>query len=139
MKLGENPFNIVPKKVKRRYIKKRDTVDVVDRGTGEVTPKGYVTEAEVDATRFIKLYETEWMHNVTLTELRLFAYFISKMDYENDSYFDKDKVQKLLGCKKTALYSALAGLTRKGLIRQRSTTSYWVNPNIICKGKRDKI
>lgn len=137
MKLGNNPFEIYPKHTKKRYVKMMSTSTVVDKKTGELNERPDLSEMVCDTTKYVKVYDFDKIRELTKHGFRMLCYMAKVMDYENSANIDIEEMMNTLSCSKTHVYRALEDLARNGIIKQRNPYAYWVNPNIMCKGKRD--
>lgn len=135
---------VTPGKVKRRVrliAVTKDAMEVVNTTTGEVkaaTP--YVgNRAWRDVSPFVKVFDTEALLKLGMTEVKVFFYLLEIMDFNGRAYFEEDEFSALTGLGKRSAYYGLKGLVEKDFIRRDGGGAYWVNPNIAFRGNRDEL
>lgn len=137
-----NPYKVVVKKWRKRnrIIAVTDNpVEVVDKVTGEVrTATPYVgNRCYRDTTDFVKLYEPLVLMKMKPYGVKVFAYMVSRMGFGGVIQFDYDECMSLSGLSRSTVYRGIVDLIEQDVVRKKSRTEYWINPNVVFRGQRE--
>ena len=141
----KNPYKVIVKKYRKRF--KADAVgtaplETVNMKTGEVRTATQLvgTQKYYDTTDFIKLFEPEVLIGMSAPCVAVFSYIMSHLQFGGYVSFDyQDCLQYTGYSSRQSVYSGLQELRKKDIIRQKSRTDWWVNPNIVYRGQRDEL
>ena len=142
--IEESPYRVTPQKVKRgtRLVAvASNPLDVVNKVTGEVVGAApYMGKRFVrDISDFVKLYDTSIFLVMSTTEMKLFSYVLSELDFEGKFRLFEDGCSSYTGLTRSAIYRGVERLVKKDIIRRDKKGTYWINPNIAYRGSRDEL
>ena len=139
-----NPFlqNLrVPTTPKSSLFLKRDEA-IINRITGECEDGDVLTgkRKSVDAEHFVKIFvrEIELIFELTRPAQKVFAYLISKVEYDDKLHFDiEDCRTSLKYSSGSQVFTGIKELLVNEFIAKTTWTNvYWINPKIFYKGDR---
>lgn len=119
--------------------------DVFNAKTGEVIPgeKLMYNRKVVDRREFVQYYVSAIGMGLELSHRgkALLMYIINNIDYENKVYINAAhrKCCESIGYKAATLRLAIKELLEHDVIARTYGDCYWVNPSILCKGRRYRM
>lgn len=140
-----NPYTVIAQRVRRRFrpeIVGGKPVEVIDMATGEVTVGTQIVGRQkvYDSSDFIKFYNPSALIGLSTPAVALFAYIASNLQFGGVVTIDHESAAAFTGYKsRKSLWSGMAELIEKDIIRKKSGADYWVNPNIMYRGQRDEF
>ena len=136
-----NPYEVrvTSFRKKRKFILVDKPLEVVNTETGEVTAATPLVgnSSYRDTSPFVKLYDPEVLVRLRQNETKVFSYILMNMDYSGSFRLVMKQCTDYTGLSQNTVYIALRRLKELDVIMKDEKSTYWVNPNIACKGSRD--
>lgn len=141
----KNPYEVIVRKVRQRF--KADAVgtapvETYNLETGEVRHAIQLVGANrvYDVTDFIKFYDPSALIGLSSEAVAVFAYITSRLQFGGYVQFDYNEcIEYTHYNSRQSVYRGLMELKKKDVVRLKGRGEWWVNPNIIYRGKREDI
>ncbi len=138
------PYVIKYKSKRTRFkpMLQREDVEVIDMNSGEVKVASRIVgrEEQIDTSSFVKLYEPKMLMKLSRVGLSVFCYVMDVLRYDSYITFNYNDCMEYTGHKtRKSVYNGLQELLSLEFLKEKGDKQYYVNPNIIYKGNRNKL
>ena len=138
----ETPYKVVSKRKRRKFIciDKPEKKEYVDKDTGEIKECVNLVGSSqfFDSTRFVKVFEVDSAIGLGIAGFRMFMYVLKNISYAGTFKLDMNSASDMTGYGRDGIYRGIREMESLGMINRKNKMEWWVNPNIMYIGNRDK-